>query len=83
MCIFQLDVKKIIAYSSVSHISLVLHSFEIELMSGKIGGIFLIINHRYISSGIFFGVGLLYYRFFVRNYIFFNGLMIEINIFKI
>jgi len=67
VCLSQVDLKKVVAYSSVSHIRIILISlFRLNYM-GKLGFILIILSHGVVSSLIFFGLGVLYYRFFTRN----------------
>ncbi|RDU62606.1 NADH-quinone oxidoreductase subunit M [Helicobacter didelphidarum] len=58
----QRDIKKVIAYSSLSHMGIVvlgIFSFNIE---GVSGAIFMMIAHGITSGALFFLVGMLYYR---------------------
>lgn len=62
----QVDLKKIIAYSSVAHMGFVilgLFSFTVE---GAQGSIFLMIGHGIVSSALFFLIGILYDRYGTR-----------------
>lgn len=62
----QIDLKKIIAYSSVIHMNyllLGLFSFNLE---GLIGSLILMIAHGFVSGGLFFCVGILYDRYHTR-----------------
>jgi len=66
-CFSQIDLKKVVAFSSVSHIRIILiSSFSFNFM-GKWGFICIILRHGLVSSLIFFGLGILYYRFFTRR----------------
>jgi NADH-quinone oxidoreductase subunit M len=69
-----IDLKKIIAYSSIIHMNFVilgLFSFEINSFYGSY---FTMISHAFISSGLFLLVGILYRRYFTRNLFYFKGL---------
>jgi NADH-quinone oxidoreductase subunit M len=70
----QLDIKRIIAYSSISHMSFVilgLFSFE---ESGFLGSISLMVSHGFISGGLFLCVGVLYDRYGTRSILYYSGL---------
>jgi len=75
VAICQLDLKKIIAYSSVAHMNLcVLGIFSLTL-EGIQGSIFLMLGHGVVSSGLFFLVGFLYDRYNVRTLGYYGGLI--------
>lgn len=67
----QVDLKKIIAYSSIAHMGFVtLGIFSLNTL-GIEGSIFLMLSHGIVSSALFLCVGVLYDRFhtrLVRNY---------------
>jgi NADH:ubiquinone oxidoreductase subunit 4 (subunit M) len=53
------DLKIIIAYSSVAHMSMVFYIIIIGSMIGKKGAIYIIFYHGFISPLIFWVVGIL------------------------
>lgn len=62
----QIDLKKIIAYSSVAHMNYVtigLFSFNIQALEGSI---FLMLSHGIVSSALFICIGFLYSRHHTR-----------------
>lgn len=62
----QIDLKKIIAYSSIAHMNfVVIGLFSLKLLSFT-GAILLMLNHGIVSSGLFFCIGLLYDRYHTR-----------------
>lgn len=63
----QVDMKRIIAYSSVAHMNLALVSLFTLTPVGFSAAIFLILSHGLISSALFFLVGFLYNRFHQRS----------------
>lgn len=65
--IYQLDFKKIVAYSSVVHMSFAVLALFNFSSSSLFSGIVLMIAHGFVSSGLFFSVGFLYDRFRVRD----------------
>lgn len=62
ICIRQVDLKSIIAFSSVSHISLVIIGILRFSFSSLVGSIMLIVAHGLCSSGLFFLANVLYER---------------------
>lgn len=79
----QIDIKKIIAYSSVVHMNfslLGLFSFSIQ---GIMGGLIATLSHGFISSGLFLSVGVLYERYHSRLLKYYGGLAQLMPIFAI
>ncbi len=71
----QVDLKKIVAYSSVAHMSFVvlgLFGFNIQAISGSI---FLMLSHGLVSGGLFFLVGFIYERYKTRLLPYYGGLV--------
>ena len=70
----QTDLKKLAAYSSVSHMGLVLIGiFNSNIISLK-SSILLMVSHGLVSSGIFFLIGMLYRIYGSRESKYFTGL---------
>lgn len=70
----QIDIKKVIAYSSIVHMNfsiLGLFSFSV---SGFIGGLIATLSHGFISSGLFLSVGILYERYHSRLLKYYGGI---------
>ena len=70
----QLDLKKLIAYSSISHMGYVtmgLFTFNIQ---GLQGSLFLMLSHGIVSSLLFFLVGMLYDRYKTRIIFFYKSI---------
>ena len=78
ICIHQLDIKVIIAYSSVAHIGLVIGGLIYLNSIGLTGALLLIIAHGLRSSAIFFGRNLFYQRNFSRRVIIRKGFLTTI-----
>jgi NADH-quinone oxidoreductase subunit M len=77
----QVDLKRIIAYSSIAHMNvglLGLFSFTLEGLSGFY---YVLLGHGLISSGLFFLVGILYDRYHTRLYFYYTGLVLRMPIF--
>jgi NADH-quinone oxidoreductase subunit M len=70
----QVDLKKIIAYSSIIHMNYALIGLFSFDLYGVLGSIFLMINHGIVSSGLFFSVGMLYERYHSRLILYYGGL---------
>jgi NADH:ubiquinone oxidoreductase subunit 4 (subunit M) len=70
----QIDLKKIIAYSSIAHMNLiVLGIFSLNYYA-IIGSIFLMLGHGLVSSALFIIVGILYERHFSKSLFYYSGL---------
>ena len=62
LCLVQIDIKRIVAYSSVVHINLILCRLMTFYKVGIFGRYVIIISHGLCSSGIFYIVNLYYNR---------------------
>ena len=60
VCLRQVDIKVLVAYSSVVHMSLLLSSIFTLFKLGFLGSYVLIISHGLCSSGLFYLVGVFY-----------------------
>jgi len=76
LCLVQVDMKSMVAYSSVVHINLILCSLITFYKVGILGRYVIIISHGLCSSGIFFIVNL-YYERSGRRLLFLNKGMIR------
>ena len=79
----QSDFKKIIAYSSVVHMHLVLFSLFSFNLPGLVGSVLLMVSHGLTSAGIFFCLGSLYDRFLTRNIFYISNLASTMPIFTV
>jgi NADH-quinone oxidoreductase subunit M len=70
----QIDLKKIIAYSSVGHMNVVLLGLMAGTVEGLTGGVFQMLSHGIVSGALFFAVGTIYERYSVRSLKYFGGL---------
>jgi proton-translocating NADH-quinone oxidoreductase chain M len=78
----QIDLKKIIAYSSITHMNFtVLNLFSYSFESFQ-GAILLFLGHGLISAGLFFLVGFLYSRYHTRTIKYFSGLALTMPLFS-
>jgi NADH-quinone oxidoreductase subunit M len=63
----QTDMKKLVAYSSVSHMGIVLLGIAALNSPGLNGAMFQMLAHGFISAGLFMLVGTIYIRTHTRN----------------
>lgn len=73
LCLKVLDMKVIVAYSSVAHIALVIIRISLFTKFSIIAGIFIILTHAFSSSGAFIGVNIIYQISGSRNLLFNKG----------
>ena len=78
----QIDMKKIIAYSSIAHMNLVVLGLFSGNIQGISGSIFLMIAHAIVSSGLFFLIGILYDKYGTRIIYYYGGLVQTMPIFS-
>jgi NADH:ubiquinone oxidoreductase subunit 4 (subunit M) len=78
----QIDLKKIVAYSSIGHMSIV----TIGIFSGNnqslVGAIFLMLGHSLVSASLFLIISFLYTRYSTRILSYFSGLVSTMPIFS-
>lgn len=70
----QIDLKRIIAYGSVSHMSLVTLCIFLGTQSGLESAMIMMLGHGFVSSGLFILIGSLYERYHTRNIRYYGGL---------
>lgn len=78
----QIDLKKIIAYSSVGHMGVVSLGLFSSVFQSILGSVFLMISHGIVSSALFLCIGILYERFQTRVIKYFSGLVNLMPIFS-
>nr|AER54579.1 NADH dehydrogenase subunit 4 [Laomedea flexuosa] len=78
----QTDIKRLIAYSSVSHMGLVTLSIFCHSKEGLIASIIMMIAHGLVSSGLFMASAVLYVRHHSRAIRYFRGLVITMPVFS-
>ncbi len=79
----QTDLKKIIAYSSIAHMNLVVLGIFSFTQQGIEGAIFLMVAHGVVSSALFFCVGVLYDRYHTRALQYYGGLVQVMPLFSL
>lgn len=80
----QVDLKALVAYSSVSHVAVMVLGLFSNTQTGIEGGILLSIAHGFVSSAMFIFVGgVTYSRFHTRIINYFRGLTLTMPVFSI
>lgn len=81
VCMVQKDLKRLIAFSSVSHLGFVMLGLFALNMQGIQGGILQMLNHGFSTGALFLLVGMLYERRHTRMIDDFGGLWKQMPIF--
>jgi proton-translocating NADH-quinone oxidoreductase chain M len=79
----QIDMKKIIAYSSIAHMNLAMLGIFANNLLGIEGSIHMMVAHGLVSGALFYCVGLLYDRYHTRLVRYYRGLAIYMPLFAI
>ena len=75
LCLRQVDIKSLVAYSSVVHIGLCIRGLLVINDWGVLGSFLVLIGHGLCSSGLFYLVGLVYERVHSRSLLVGKGLL--------
>jgi NADH-quinone oxidoreductase subunit M len=78
----QVDLKRIIAYSSIAHMNLVVLGIFSGNVQGVSGAIFLMLAHGVVSAGLFFLIGFLYDKYHTRLLFYYGGLIQTMPLFS-
>jgi NADH-quinone oxidoreductase subunit M len=78
-----LDIKKIIAYSSIIHMNYLMIGIYIFDLHSIIGSYYTVISHGFVSSGLFILIGIIYRRYHTRNILYIKGLSNILPIFSV
>lgn len=70
----QTDIKKLVAYSSISHMGYVLLGLFALNLTGGTGSLYQMLNHGISTGALFFLVGMIYERTHTRDISFYGGL---------
>jgi NADH-quinone oxidoreductase subunit M len=81
VALVQNDMKKLIAYSSISHMGFVTLGFFIFNGDGMLGGMIQMISHGFISAALFLCVGVLYDRVHSREISAYGGVANRMPVF--
>nr|YP_011009653.1 NADH dehydrogenase subunit 4 [Hygia lativentris]WPV77645.1 NADH dehydrogenase subunit 4 [Hygia lativentris] len=76
MCLMQIDIKLMIAYSSVAHMGLVISGIMTCFYFGFLGSLILMIGHGLCSSGLFVLANIVYERSHSRSFFINKGFII-------
>jgi len=79
----QIDLKKIIAYSSVAHMGFVTIGLFALNIQGLEGSIVIMLSHGFVSSALFLCIGVLYERHHTRLIKYYTGVAQVIPLFSI
>jgi len=71
----QIDVKRVIAYSSISHMNMCMLGLFSYNEIAMYGSIFLMIAHGIVSGGLFFIIGIIYSRYKTKNIYYLSGIV--------
>jgi NADH-quinone oxidoreductase subunit M len=82
MALIQKDVKSLVAYSSVSHMGLIMLAIFALNLEGVEGGIYQMLNHGLSTGALFLCVGILYERSHTRLIKDFGGVSKQMPIFS-
>lgn len=77
----QIDLKRIIAYSSVAHMNMVMLGLASQNQQGLDGAVYLMIGHGVVSTALFFCIGVLYDRYHSRLLRYYGGLVTVMPLF--
>ena len=79
----QIDIKKIIAYSSIAHMNFSLFGLFSESLIGLAGIFFLMFGHAITSGALFLSIGVLYDRYKTRLIFYYGSLVLFMPILAI
>jgi proton-translocating NADH-quinone oxidoreductase chain M len=71
----QTDIKRIVAYSSIAHMNLIVIGLFSFTMIGLDGALLQTISHGFVASALFFLIGVLYDRYGSRSIFYYGGLV--------
>jgi NADH-quinone oxidoreductase subunit M len=78
----QDDVKKLVAYSSVSHLGFCVIGLMSLTMTGVEGSIYAMLSHGLTTGGLFLGIGVLYERRHTRRLAEYGGIWKQMPVFS-
>nr|YP_010990690.1 NADH dehydrogenase subunit 4 [Rhotana formosana]WOW99134.1 NADH dehydrogenase subunit 4 [Rhotana formosana] len=74
-CLIQSDLKVLVAYSSICHMGMIIMGLFTLSYWCVLGGLIFMLGHGFISSGLFYFVGLLFNRSGSRSFFVLSGLL--------
>lgn len=81
LCLTQSDIKRLVAYSSVSHLGFVVLGIFALTLQGVQGGLLQMLNHGIATGALFLLVGMIYERRHTREIDEFGGLASKMPVF--
>nr|YP_010735464.1 NADH dehydrogenase subunit 4 [Rhipicephalus rutilus]WEI30798.1 NADH dehydrogenase subunit 4 [Rhipicephalus rutilus] len=75
-CLYQYDIKSLIAYSSVSHMGITLAGAITFQLHGSLGMLMMMIGHGLCSSGLFCLSNMIYERMHTRSILMIKGMIL-------
>jgi len=75
LVLYQVDLKRIVAFSSVVHMNVALMGIMVMNVFGYIGCFVVLLSHGLVSSGLFLMVGFIYDRYKTRFIYYYGGIM--------
>jgi NADH:ubiquinone oxidoreductase subunit 4 (subunit M) len=82
-CFAQVDMKKIIAYSSIGHMNTATIALFTNDYHGISAGVYFLISHGLISSALFLLIGVLYDRYHTRTIKYYRGLVLIMPVYTV
>lgn len=79
----QIDLKRIIAYSSIAHMNFLVGGLFSNNLQGISGSLLLQLAHGLSSSALFICIGVLYERYHTRNLYYYRGISTVMPVFSI
>lgn len=76
ICFIQVDIKSLVAYSSIVHMGILLCGIRTVIIIGFDGALIIMLGHGFVSSGLFFLVGCVYDRSRSRRLLLNKGIII-------
>jgi NADH-ubiquinone oxidoreductase chain 4 len=77
----QVDLKKIVAYSSVGHMGVVTIGIFSSAAQSILGSVILMVSHGIVSGALFLCIGILYERHHTRIIKYYSGLITTMPLF--
>nr|QCX29674.1 NADH dehydrogenase subunit 4 [Blattisocius keegani] len=79
ICMRQVDLKKLIAYSSIVHMGWLSSVLMEDSIMGVNSGLGVMISHGLVSGGLFIFIGVVYYRVYSRNLLLMKGFSMKMG----
>ncbi len=83
ICFAQTDLKRLIAYSSVSHMGFITLGIFALNTHGLEGGILQMVNHGVVTGGLFLMIGIIYERTHSREIAYYGGMAQRLPVYSV